>query len=430
MILFKRISLALAAILFILNMTGCNLDKPPANDRGEAVKENPSQSPTVNQEEENTEEKPEPTLPPPDPIMEQISKMTLEEKIGQMLIVGLDGYSLDINTKELIEKHKVGGFIFFANNIQNSKQLLSLLNSMKEENQKNNIPLFLSVDEEGGRVSRMPKEFKDFPTNKAIGNINNEVFSKEIGKIIAEEISSFGFNMNFAPVLDVNSNPKNPVIGNRAFSSKAEIVSKLGVQTMLGIQEADVIPVIKHFPGHGDTTVDSHKGLPTVNNNLERLESLELIPFAEAIKNNADVVMIAHILLPQIDKENPSSMSKAIITDLLRNKLKFDGVVITDDMTMGAIMKNYNIGEAAVKAVNAGTDIVLVCHEYEKEVEVINALKNAVKVGSISELQINDSVYRILKLKEKYRLKDEVISDIDVDKINNKINKLLKTYMN
>ncbi|MPN25095.1 Beta-hexosaminidase [bioreactor metagenome] len=234
--------------------------------------------------------------------------------------------------------------------------------------------------------------------------------------------------MNFAPVLDVNSNPKNPVIGSRSFGSNPDIVSSLGVETMKGIQEENVIPVVKHFPGHGDTSVDSHVGLPTVNSDLDRLQNFELIPFAKAIENDADMVMIAHILLSKIDSENPSSMSKTIITDILRNNLKFDGVVITDEMTMGAIIKNYSLNEAAVKSVSAGTDIILVGHGYNNEIGVINALKSAVSKGEISQERIDESVYRILKLKEKYNLKDEIINSVDVNKINNKIKTLLDIY--
>ena len=203
------------------------------------------------------------------------------------------------------------------------------------------------------------------------------------------------------------------------------IVSNLGVQTMKGIQSENIIPVVKHFPGHGDTSVDSHIGLPSVNNDLKRLQSVELIPFEKAIKNNADAVMIAHILLPKIDKKNPSSMSKIIITDILRRSLKFKGVIITDDMTMGAILKNYSIGEAAVKSVKAGSDIVLVCHGYDNELTVINALKNAISKGEITEKRIDESLYRILLLKQKYKLKDEIISSVDVEDINNRISTLL-----
>lgn len=361
-----------------------------------------------------------------DPIIEQIKKMTIDEKIGQMILVGIEGYDLNENTKSLVQKSKVGGVILFANNVQETNQLLKLLNALKSENLQNKIPLFLSVDEEGGRVTRMPAEFEKFPTNKAIGKINDETLSYKIGGAIAYEIGSLGFNMDFAPVLDVNSNPNNPVIGNRSFGSNVSIVSNLGIQTMKGIQSQNIIPVVKHFPGHGDTSVDSHMGLPSVNNDLKRLESFELKPFAEAIKNNADAVMIAHILLPKIDNENPSSMSKIIITDILRGNLNFKGVIITDDMTMGAITKNYDISEAAIKSVKAGTDIVLVCHGYDNEIAVINALKNSVSKGELSQKRIDESVYRILMLKEKFKLKDEIIKRVDVNGINNKINSVLK----
>jgi beta-N-acetylhexosaminidase len=375
---------------------------------------------------EKPEEKPEENSK--DPIKDQISKMTLDEKIGQMLILGVEGYAINANSKSLVEKYKAGGFIILGENVQNTNQLLNLVNSLKKENTKNKIPLFLSIDEEGGRITRVPKEFKKLPTNKEIGQKNNKALSNKIGGILAEEIRAFGFNMDFAPVLDINSNPKNPVIGDRSFGATPEVVSTLGLETMNGIKAGNVIPVVKHFPGHGDTSTDSHVGLPTVNNDLKRLESFEFKPFSQAIKSQVDAVMIAHILLPKIDNKNPSSMSKTIITDILRKKLNFNGVVVTDDMTMGAIMKNYNIGEAAVKSVNAGTDIVLVCHGYDREIEVINALKKAVEDGKISKDRIDESVYRILKLKKNYNLKDELVSSVNVNKINTKIDTILKNY--
>ena len=402
-------------------MSSCNIISKSSNPNNNNVDQ---QKPSKGNDSKDPQVKPEPK--PVDPITEQIKKMSLDEKIGQMLVVGIDGYDLNVNTKSLIEKSKVGGFILFSSNVKDTNQLLNLLNSLKKGNLKNNIPLFLSVDEEGGRVSRMPKEFKKIPTNKAIGKINDGNLSYKIGSTIASEIGSFGFNMDFAPVLDVNSNPNNPVIGDRSFGSKVNIVSSLGTQTMKGIQSKNIISVVKHFPGHGDTSVDSHLGLPTVNNDLERLNDFELLPFVEAIKNNADVVMIAHILLPKIDSQNPSSMSKRIITDILRKELNFQGVIFTDDMTMGAIVKNYKISEAAVKSVKAGTDIVLVCHGYENVVTVTNALKNAVLNGDISKQRVDESVYRILSLKKKYNLKDKTINSVDVKEINNKIYNILE----
>ncbi|HBI03335.1 MAG TPA: beta-N-acetylhexosaminidase, partial [Paenibacillaceae bacterium] len=203
-----------------------------------------------------------------------------------------------------------------------------------------------------------------------------------------------------------------------------EIVTDMGISVMKGLQSENMISVIKHFPGHGDTATDSHIGLPVVNHSLERLQNFELLPFAEAIKKDADAVMVAHILLPQIDPTYPSSMSKKIITDLLREDLNFKGVIMSDDMTMGAILKNYDIKEAAIASVQAGTDLLLVCHNFNNVTYVINGIKEAVQNGSISEERINESVYRILKLKDQYNLTDEKIESIDVNELNKLVENL------
>ncbi len=365
---------------------------------------------------------------PVDPVTEQVNSMTLKEKIGQMVMAGLEGHAVDENTRALINDYYVGGFVLFGYNVQNPGQLLALINYLKLTNSRRKAPLFVGVDEEGGRVSRMPEELKDLPSSKAIGQKNNSELSYRIGRVIAEEIKAFGFNMDFAPVLDINSNPNNPVIGDRSLGSGAEIVSKLGVQTMKGIQAGGVISVVKHFPGHGDTSVDSHLGLPVVNHSLNRLKGFELVPFNAAIKNQADAVMIAHILMTGIDPQNPSSMSKTVITDILRKQMGFNGVVVTDDMTMGAIVKNYEIGAAAVKAVNAGADLVLVCRGYKDQRSVLNALRNAAESGVIPIGRINESVYRILRLKKKYNLTDSKISSVDVSKLNNAISEVLESF--
>lgn len=419
--------IAYSMIVFVVSFLGCYLfikytDYSPG--KGSSTVE-PGISATP---EPSKQETPRPTATP-DPIKLQISQMSLEEKIGQMMIVGLDGYTLNDAAKKMIETYRVGGFIIMGDNVQNANQLLALVNALKRANTKNKIPLFISVDEEGGRVSRMPGELKRLPANKVIGQANNKEFSYKIGSVIAQEIKSFGFNMDFAPVLDINSNPRNPVIGDRSFSAKADIVSALGVQTMKGIQAEKIIPVVKHFPGHGDTTVDSHIGLPSVTHDLSRLKSFELVPFAEAVKSNADAVMVAHILVQSMDAKNPASLSKAVITDVLRKDLNFSGVVITDDMTMGAIQKNYSIAEAAVQSVNAGSDIILVCHGNENATAVMDRIRNAVEKGTIPQDRIEESVYRVLKLKQKYGLTDETRSSVDSKGINNKINEILNAYL-
>jgi beta-N-acetylhexosaminidase len=318
----------------------------------------------------------------------------------------------------------VGGFILFSKNLQNTHQSLQLINSLKEINAPNPIPLFFSVDEEGGRVSRLPKEIKKMPSSQSIGMQNSVQLSYQVGMTLAKQLKAFGFNMNYAPVLDINNNPNNPVIGNRSFGDNPKIVKEMGISIMKGLQDQNIISVVKHFPGHGNTATDSHVGLPVENHSLQMLKSFELLPFIEAINNNADAVMVAHILLPQIDPEHPSSMSKKIITDLLREDLKFKGVVMTDDMTMGAILKNYDITEAAITSILAGTDIILVCHQFKNITSVIHGIKEAVENGVISEERLNESVYRILKLKEKYNLTNKKIESIDVNEINNMVDNL------
>lgn len=414
--MLKRLVLVLMAVIITAIAGGC---QKGTNDI----------TPSEQTDTYKTGEQPPPQTETIDAIQEIIKNMTLDEKIGQMVMVGIDGYTNDAHSTEMIENFHVGGFILFKNNIKNTDQAQSLINSLKDKNSStSSIPLFFSVDEEGGRVSRMPDEFVKLPSNKVIGSRNNPDFSFEIGKVIGKEIKSLGFNMDFAPVLDVNSNPKNPVIGDRSFGNNAQLVNLLGVKTMQGLQSQNVISVVKHFPGHGDTSVDSHVGLPVVNNDMERLKKLELVPFENAIKNNVDVIMVAHILLPKIDAQNPASFSKSIITDLLRNEMNYNGLVITDDLTMGAITKNYKIEDAAIKAVNAGSNIILVCHDYEKQASVIKALKAAVENGVISAEKVYESVYKILLLKQKYELSDDKTEPVDVTEINAEIKSVLGKY--
>ena len=363
-----------------------------------------------------------------DPIEAQVAEMSLDEKIGQLVIVGLDGYVNDENSTYLIEKYRVGGFVLLKQNVKDTEQLLELMNSLKKTNAANKIPLFLAIDEEGGRISRLPDDFKKLPSSGRIGQANDKRLAYQAGSLLAEMLKTIGLNMNFAPVLDINSNPENPVIGDRAFGASSELVTELGMEAMSGIKAQGIIPVVKHFPGHGDTDVDSHVGLPVVEASLSRLESFELIPFKTAIENQADAIMIAHILLPKIDPNNPASFSKPIITDLLRKKMNFDGVVITDDLTMGAVVNNYDLGEAAVESLKAGSDIILVCHDYEKEVRVIEAIKKAVETGKITEERVDESLYRILSLKKKYGLSDEPVRAVDLQRLNDKIEELYESY--
>jgi beta-N-acetylhexosaminidase len=354
-----------------------------------------------------------------DPIQKQIKKMTISEKVGQMLMVGIDGVKVSTASASFIQKEHIGGAIINGYNVQSPTQLLDLNNQFRKINaQENKIPIFISVDEEGGKVSRMPPGIMNLPNSKDIGDKNDVNIASKVGVAIGERVKAFGFNMTMSPVMDINSNPNNPIIGVRSFGNNADVVTRMGVAEMQAIQKENIIPVIKHFPGHGDTDVDSHKGLPIVHNDINRLNALELVPFKKAIQQNADMTMVAHILIPKIDPQYPSSLSKIVVTDLLRKKLHFSGVIITDDLTMGAILQNYDIGDAVVKAIQAGNDIALVCHGLDNQMKAKNAILAAVKDGKISEQQINNSVYRILKLKKKYHLNDKQIPTINTTSIN------------
>lgn len=353
-----------------------------------------------------------------DPVQEQLSSLTLEEKIGQMILAGVQGTTLDDQAKQMIADQKVGGIIFYANNVTTLEGTAKFVQSIKETNQSNPVPIFMSVDQEGGKVSRMPENVESIPSNQKVGKTKDSALAETMGELLARQVQLAGFNVDFAPVLDVNSNPKNPVIGDRSFGSSADLVSRMGIAEMKGLRNEGIIPVVKHFPGHGDTSVDSHLDLPVVNKTEKQLAELEWIPFQAAVKEQVEAVMVAHILFPKLDPDHPASLSDVIIGEHLRGKFKYNGVVITDDLSMGAIAKNFKLNEAALATVKAGSDILLVAHSYESAKTIFDTLMNAVKSGDISESRIDESVYRILALKQQYKLTDKQQANGDLKQLN------------
>lgn len=331
-------------------------------------------------------------------IVNKLKKMTLDEKIGQMILSGFNGTYFNKELNTLINDFKVGGVILFSRNIEDSKQLKKLTSDIIDINQ--DIPLFISIDEEGGRVSRLPKDIKKFESSKSIGDRGDVKYAYKNGREIGGIFKKYNINMNFAPVLDIHSNPKNTVIGDRAFGDNEKVVSKMGIATMKGLKDENIIPVVKHFPGHGDTEIDSHLGLPIVEKNLKQLNELELIPFNKAIENGVGAIMVSHILIKEIDDEYPATLSYNLINDILRKDMKFENIVITDDMLMKAITDYISIEEASVKSIKAGTDIILIGSDVNKTKSVIERIKLAVANNEISEGRIDRSVYRILKQKE------------------------------
>lgn len=366
--------------------------------------------------------------PQNDPIRIKIASMPLEEKIGQMILAGIDGTKLDANARRMITEDKIGGIILYAANIASLEGMVSLINSLKQANAGNPAPLLISVDQEGGRVSRLPREFAPIPSSGSVGTKKDPALAEKMGKLLGRELTVAGFNMNFAPVLDINSNPANPIIGPRSFGSSPDQVTKLGIAEMKGLRSEGVIPVAKHFPGHGDTSVDSHLDLPVVDKTPEQLKKLEWVPFEAAVGERAEAVMVAHILFPKLDPDKPASLSEAIIGKLLRRSMGYNGVVMTDDLGMGAIKKHFNLADAAVSTVLAGSDMLLIAHGYENEKLVYDALLNSVKQGVIMESRIDESVYRLLSLKSKYNLQDRAIPVPDLKGLNAEIQAWTKQF--
>ena len=307
---------------------------------------------------------PSPSTPQPSPSLEPSavfdpSQLSLQELVGQLLVVGVEGTSPGEDARRAIQDFHAGGVILFSHNVDSAQQLTAFTNGLKALN-SNPLPLFLCVDQEGGRVSRMPSEVAALPA--AYDYIQAGGDPGALGQVLGWQCAAFGFNVDCAPVLDVWSNPANTVIGKRAMAKEADTAAACGAQAVQALAQQSVIPVGKHFPGHGDTQTDSHVGLPQVDKTLEELEQLELIPFRQAMDNGLEAVMVSHILLSQIDPDLPASLSPAVVTRLLREELGFQGVVFTDDLTMGAITQSWDMGQAAVLAVQAGCDLVLVCH--------------------------------------------------------------------
>lgn len=371
-----------------------------------------------------TESEPPASTPAPDPVAEQMAAMTLEEKVGQLFIAGFYGTEDGDYVDSLIRDYKVGGLIFFGRNVGTAEELVSLVNDLRAKN-GDYIPMFFSVDQEGGTVERLPDEVSPLEDAYTYGQSGSSEVGYALGQVLANECVAFGFNLDFAPSLDIWSNPENTVIGTRAFGTTAEVVEKVGPWAAYGLMDGGVIPVVKHFPGHGDTAVDSHVGLPTVSKTVDELLTSELIPFQSAIAGRegegVPAVMVAHILMTAIDPDHPASLSQAVVTGLLREQMGFDGVVFTDDLTMGAITENYGLDEAAVLALEAGCDVLLVCHNEGDLALARQAVLDAVASGRLTEERIDRSVYRILSLKQAYGLTNAPIETPDLQALNQEI---------
>lgn len=330
-----------------------------------------------------------------DKIDKIMSGMSIDEKISQMLIIQYDSSYVDDNLKNVLKSTPPGGFILMKDNITTFDETRKFVSDLNENSK---IPLIISIDEEGGSVQRLKYLTDVIPTDIPfmydIGLTGNYDISYNVGKVLAEEVKTVGVNVDFAPVIDVYSNINNQVIGKRSFSSDVRVVSDMGYYLAKGLEDNGVIATYKHFPGHGDTDVDSHVSLPVINKNIDELNSLEFIPFKNAIKNGAKMIMIGHIALPLVTGNNePATLSKKII-DILKNDLNYKGIIITDALNMGALTNIYSSSDIYIKAIEAGNDLLLIPVD---GIEAINFIK-----GNVSEERINESVKKILRFKFKY----------------------------
>ncbi len=329
-------------------------------------------------------------------VNELLNKMSIDEKIAQMLIISFKGTSLDDDLKETLMTYKPGGVIFFKDNLSDYENSKKLIENIK---MTNDIPLFIAVDEEGGKVQRLENlaglDYPNIPSQALLGQINNPSLTYQVGQVLGQKLRLLGFNLDFAPVVDTLTSSQSP-IGTRSFASDPSTVAMHGLNMAKGLSSVGIIPCFKHFPNHGSTKVDSHYDLPILKETKEELEK-GLLPFKTAIKNGASIIMVGHLALPNVTQDNvPASLSKEIITDLLKTELGYKGLVITDALNMEALTKNYKEKEIYEMAINAGVDILLMPKTIEGALKLI---KESLDDGVIKEEQINSSVKKILSLK-------------------------------
>jgi beta-N-acetylhexosaminidase len=340
-----------------------------------------------------------------DRVNKILAQMSLEEKVGQLFLVFFNGTTFSENVQRALDDYHVGGVVLFQSNIISATQTATLVNDMQK---RSKIPLFVAVDQEGGLVSRLPPPAPVYPSQMALAATGDLDNAKRMAEAVSKQLRALGFNMNLAPVLDVNDNPSNPIIGTRAFGSDANTVSRFGAAMIETYKANGILAVAKHFPGHGSASVDSHFRLPAVRKDNSTLEAVELTPFKSAAKN-ADAIMTAHIVFPALDEGLlPATLSSRVLQNMLREKLGFKGVIMSDSMTMAAIDENYGRTKATVMAIKAGVDIIALGADigiseraYRKNYE---ALLKAVREDAELQRRVEESVKRVLTLKAKYDL--------------------------
>jgi beta-N-acetylhexosaminidase len=321
--------------------------------------------------------------------------------IGQLLIGSLAGTTIPPELRSLAREFQLGGVTLFKRNIEAPEQVAELsydLQSLERE-----VPLWVAVDQEGGRVARLKSPFTEWPPMATLGRSGNTALATRFAAALAAELKAVGVTLDFAPVLDIHTNPANPIIGDRALAEDADAVARLGAAIIGGLQENGVAACGKHFPGHGDTAVDSHLDLPLVEHPPDRIRRVECVPFRAAVRADVAFIMTAHILVPSLDDERPATLSPRVVHTILREELNFNGVILSDDLEMKAIAKTYAVPDAAVQAIAAGCDGVLVCSgDVEMQAAVLEALVHAAEDGRIPYKRLDDALARSRRAKERF----------------------------
>jgi beta-N-acetylhexosaminidase len=330
-----------------------------------------------------------------------MSQRDLRRHVGQLLIAGFDGDTVPADLKALAREFDLGGVIFFARNVVEPAQVAELARealSLRLE-----LPLWVSVDQEGGRVARLKRPFTEWPPMLALGRSRDERLAERFAQALAAELKAVGINLDYTPVLDVYTNPKNTVIGDRAFGEQAEEVARFGRVVIRTLQAAGIAACGKHFPGHGDTTADSHDELPLVEADPDRIRRVELVPFKAAIEEEVAAIMTAHVLVPSFDEERPATLAPSLIDGLLKRELGYGGLVLSDDLQMKAVSDRYTIGDRAAGAIAAGCDAMLICTGgQEPQVAALEAIIHAVEEERLSLERVEDAMTRHCRVKERF----------------------------
>jgi beta-N-acetylhexosaminidase len=330
-----------------------------------------------------------------------MSPSTLRRQIGQLLIAGFDGHHIPPELRALAKEFGLGGVILFARNVVEPEQVADV--AFEAARLVPDLPVWVSVDQEGGRVARLKAPFTEWPPMATLGRSGDLGLAERFARALAGELKTVGITLDYAPVLDVHTNPKNLVIGDRALAERAEDVARIGSVIVRTLQNEGIAACGKHFPGHGDTSADSHHELPLVEHPPERLREVEFLPFKAAIEAGVATIMTAHVLVPSLDEKRPATLSRRIVAELLREELNFDGVILSDDLEMKAVAAEYAVASAAVLAVQAGCDGALICSgDHDTQAAALEALVHAVEDDRLPIGRVEDALKRHRRAKERF----------------------------